>query len=133
MFMRIVVILTLVLGTTGLRVMHLSTTHTHDDHSIACENLCDHNHECTEHLDSSHDGHYDENAHNESDQETESSQHDERSCGTCVALLALAFQITTAPALVLIDRICDTVVVTTVVTPAGCTLSANRARPPPII
>ncbi len=134
--MRIAVILTLVLGTAGLRVMHLTTTHTHADHSISGENLCEHDHGCAEHLDSSHDADHDENrhenAHNEVDKKTKSSHNDEQSCDTCVALLALAFQTTNTPLLVLTERICETVVVTTVVAPADCSLSANRARPPPI-
>jgi len=121
---RIAVILTLVLGTAGLRSIHIATAHCHEKQSIS--EVCDH-----------HQGHDHESGHNQESSNkthshTDTDGQDEQSCDTCATLLALACQTTDAPALVLKERICERVIVTTIVAPADCALGANRARPPPI-
>ncbi len=129
---RIVVILTLLLGTAGLRSIHISTAHCHENHAISAE--CDHDHSISAECDHDHDlascDHLEPS--NEKDSHTDTNGQDEQSCETCVALLALAFETTDAPALFLTAQICETVSATSVVAPADCSLSANRARPPPI-
>ena len=120
---RIAVILTLVLGTAGLRSIHIATAHCHENQSISevCDHHQGHDHESGDNQESSNTKH----SHNDTDGQ------DEQSCDTCATILALACQTTDAPALVLKERICDRVIVTTIVAPADCALSANRARPPP--
>ena len=121
---RIAVILTLVLGTVGLRSIHIATAHCHENQSIS--EVCDH-----------HQGHDHGSCDNHESSNTKHSHTDtdgqgEQNCDTCATLLALACQTTDAPALVLKERICDRVIATTIVAPADRALSSNRARPPPI-
>ena len=121
---RIALILTLVLGTAGLRSIHIVTAHCHENHSIS--EVCDH-----------HQGHEHESGDNQESSDTRHSHtdtdgQDEQNCDTCATILALACQTTDAPALVLKERICDRVIATTIVAPADFALSSNRARPPPI-
>jgi len=128
---RILVILTLAFGAAGLRVMHVAHDHEFAHESASAVHASNASNEIHNHADDGDCHHDAEYADAEHDCDGNSS-HDEHTCETCVTLLALAFQTLDIPALVLTERVTETLTIAPTATPANVAINANRARPPPI-